>query len=178
MQTYVRLMVLKHRYGWGYETLVREVSDSLIALLLPDPVVRGGAGRVDREQADAAAGAETVAELSRLVIGKAQRVTRFRTRAVRIDSTVVEADVRYPTTRAWRRTGCGRSPGRGSGYGPSSGKRRRRWGLSARFRSAGSRTPPGARRRVAIFAAKEGRALVAQANCGAGRAGLQGSLHR
>src|SRR3972149_79994 len=28
MQTYVRLMVLKHRYGWGYETLVREVSDS------------------------------------------------------------------------------------------------------------------------------------------------------
>ena len=29
MQTYVRLMVLKHRYGWGYETLVREVSDSL-----------------------------------------------------------------------------------------------------------------------------------------------------
>lgn len=29
MQTYVRLMVLRHRYGWGYETLVREVSDSL-----------------------------------------------------------------------------------------------------------------------------------------------------
>ena len=25
----VRLMVLKHRYGWGYETLMREVSDSL-----------------------------------------------------------------------------------------------------------------------------------------------------
>src|SRR5438552_4702582 len=42
-------------------------------------------------------GAETVAELSRVVIGKAQRETRFRARAVRIDSTVVEADVRYPT---------------------------------------------------------------------------------
>lgn len=42
-------------------------------------------------------GCETVAELSRLVIGKAQRETRFRARAVRIDSTVVEADVRYPT---------------------------------------------------------------------------------
>jgi hypothetical protein len=40
---------------------------------------------------------ETVAELSRLVIAKAQRETRFRARAVRIDSTVVEADVRYPT---------------------------------------------------------------------------------
>ena len=31
------------------------------------------------------------------MIGKAQRETRFRARAVRIDSTVVEADVRYPT---------------------------------------------------------------------------------
>src|SRR5260370_807361 len=29
MATYVRLMVLKHRYGWGYEVLLREVSDSL-----------------------------------------------------------------------------------------------------------------------------------------------------
>ncbi len=29
MQTYVRLMVLKHRHGWGYRALVAEVSDSL-----------------------------------------------------------------------------------------------------------------------------------------------------
>src|SRR5271167_3906449 len=29
METYVRLMVIKQRTGWGYETLVREVSDSL-----------------------------------------------------------------------------------------------------------------------------------------------------
>ncbi len=29
MQTYVRLMVLKQRSRWGYETLVREVSDSI-----------------------------------------------------------------------------------------------------------------------------------------------------
>jgi len=27
LRTYVRLIVLKHRYGWGYETLMREVSD-------------------------------------------------------------------------------------------------------------------------------------------------------
>ncbi len=42
-------------------------------------------------------GAEVVAELSRLGIGTAQRERRFRARAVRIDSTVGEADVRYPT---------------------------------------------------------------------------------
>jgi IS5 family transposase len=98
MQTYVRLMVLKHRYGWGYETLMREVSDSLhlrrfclipIDVEVPDEsTVRKLTRRL---------GAETVAELSRLVIGKAQRETRFRCRAARIDSTVVEADVRYPT---------------------------------------------------------------------------------
>src|SRR5947209_3139847 len=29
MATFVRLMVVKQRCGWGYETLVREVSDSL-----------------------------------------------------------------------------------------------------------------------------------------------------
>src|ERR1700686_1565083 len=29
MASFVRLMVIKQRTGWGYETLVREVSDSL-----------------------------------------------------------------------------------------------------------------------------------------------------
>jgi transposase, IS5 family len=42
-------------------------------------------------------GPETVNELTRVVIGKAKRETRFRARAVRIDSTVVEADIRYPS---------------------------------------------------------------------------------
>jgi IS5 family transposase len=98
MQTYLRLMVLKHRYGWGYETLMREVSDSFHLrrfCLIP----------IDEEVPDESTvrkltrrlGPETVAELSRLVIAKAKRETRFRARAVRIDSTVVEADVRYPT---------------------------------------------------------------------------------
>ena len=38
-----------------------------------------------------------VHELTRLVIAKARREKRFRPRAARIDSTVVEADIRYPT---------------------------------------------------------------------------------
>ena len=91
-------MVVKHRTGWGYETLVREVSDSLhlrrfclIALgeRVPDEsTVRKLTRRL---------GGAVVDELTRLVIEKAARETRFRARAVRIDSTVVEADVRYPT---------------------------------------------------------------------------------
>jgi IS5 family transposase len=98
MQSYVRLMVVKQRSGWGYETLVREVSDSLhlrrfclIALgeRVPDEsTVRKLTRRL---------GAAVVNEITRVVIDKARREKRFRPRSVRIDSTVVEADVRYPT---------------------------------------------------------------------------------
>jgi transposase, IS5 family len=98
METYVRLMVVKQRSGWGYETLVREVSDSLhlrrfclIALhaRVPDEsTVRKLTRRL---------GPETVAQLTRALIEKAARERRFRPRAARIDSTVVEADIRYPT---------------------------------------------------------------------------------
>lgn len=98
MATFVRLMVVKQRTGWGYETLVREVSDSLhlrrfcligIDQRLPDEsTVRKLARRL---------GADVVKEITRMVIDKAQRETRFIGRAVRIDSTVVEADIRYPS---------------------------------------------------------------------------------
>ena len=67
------------------------------AALLPDRAERAGARRVDGPQADPAAwgggGARDHAE----VIAKARREQRFRPRAARIDSTVVEADVRYPS---------------------------------------------------------------------------------
>jgi IS5 family transposase len=98
METYVRLMVLKQRYRWGYRTLVAEVSDSIhlrrfcrisLSERVPDEsTVRKLTRRL---------GAETVSELTRALIAKATREKRFRPRAVRIDSTVVEADVRYPT---------------------------------------------------------------------------------
>src|SRR4029450_5269189 len=98
MACFVRLMVVKQRTGWGYQTLVREVSDSLhlrrfcllpLTQQVPDEsTVRKLVRRL---------GPEVVAELTRVVIGKAQRESRFRARAVRIDATVVEADIRYPT---------------------------------------------------------------------------------
>jgi IS5 family transposase len=98
MASFVRLMIVKQRTGWGYETLLREVSDSLhlrrfclIALTerVPDEsTVRKLVRRL---------GPEVVADLTRVVIGKACREARFAARAVRIDSTVVEADIRYPS---------------------------------------------------------------------------------
>jgi IS5 family transposase len=98
LETYVRLMVLKQRYRWGYRTLVAEVSDSIhlrrfcrisLSERVPDEsTVRKLTRRI---------GAETVSELTRALIVKATREKRFRPRAVRVDSTVVEADVKYPT---------------------------------------------------------------------------------
>jgi hypothetical protein len=109
MGSFVRLMVVKQRTGWGYETLVREVSDSLhlrrfclipLTERVPDEsTVRKLVRRL---------GPEVVAELTRVVIGKAQRETHFAARAMRVDSTVVEADIRYPTDAGWpcRARGC------------------------------------------------------------------------
>ena len=98
METYVRLMIVKHRSGWGYETLMREVSDSIhlrrfcrigMTDRVPDEsTVRKLTRRL---------GAQVVHEITRELIQKARREKRFRPRAARIDSTVVEADIRYPT---------------------------------------------------------------------------------
>ena len=98
IERFVGLMVIKQRTGWGYETLVREVSDSLhlrrfclVALTerVPDEsTIRKLCRRL---------GPEIVEEICRQIIGGAIRERRFCPRVARIDSTVVEADVRYPS---------------------------------------------------------------------------------
>jgi IS5 family transposase len=98
METFVRLMVLKARSGWGYEALVREVSDSLH---LRRFCCLGLAGRVPDESTlrklCRRLGPDTVDGLTREVISRSATQTQFRGRAARIDSTVVEADIRFPT---------------------------------------------------------------------------------
>src|ERR1700677_4304628 len=108
METYVRLMVVKHRSGWGDETLMREVSDSIhlrrfcrigMTDRVPDEsTVRKLTRRLV---------AEVVHEITREMISKARREKRFRPRAARIDSTVVEADVKYPTDSGLADAGVG-----------------------------------------------------------------------
>ena len=98
METYIRLMVLKQRYRWGYRSLVADVSYSIhlrrfcrisLAERVPDEsMVRKLTRRI---------GPETVNEITRVLIVAATRSKRFRPRAVRIDSTVIEADVKDPT---------------------------------------------------------------------------------
>jgi IS5 family transposase len=98
IETLVRLIVLKVRNGWGYGRLVREVGDSvhlrrfcMIGLgdLMPDEsTLRKLVIRL---------GADTVEQVVSEVIERSAEQTKFRARAIRIDSTVVEADIRYPT---------------------------------------------------------------------------------
>jgi len=98
IETFVRMMVLKTRTGWGYERLVGEVADSLhlrrfceigLAGRVPDEsTLRKLVHRLGRERVEA---------ITLKVIELSAAETGFRPRAARADSTVIEADIRYPT---------------------------------------------------------------------------------
>jgi transposase, IS5 family len=98
VETYLRLMYLKHRHRLGYETLCAEVGDSLtwrrfcrIALdgRVPDPsTLMKLTKRLGPDLLD-----ELNAELLALAVER--RV--IRSRRLRVDSTLVEADIRNPT---------------------------------------------------------------------------------
>jgi IS5 family transposase len=138
METYVRLMVLKQRYRWGYRTLVAEVSDSIhlrrfcrisLAERVPDEsTVRKLTRRF---------GAQTVSELTRALIVKATREKRFRSRAVRIDSTVIEADIKHPTDAGLASAGVRALARQGRRLAAMVGERKR--GVRDRSRAMGRR---------------------------------------
>ena len=101
MALFVRLMVVKQRTGWGYETLVREVSDSLhLRRFVGLSVTAGVPHESTVRKLARRLGPEVIDEITRVVIATAVRERRFTARAVRVDSTVVEADVRWPSDAA------------------------------------------------------------------------------
>jgi transposase, IS5 family len=122
----------------GYRTLVAEVSDSIhlrrfcrisLSERLPDEsTVRKLTRRI---------GSQTVAELTRRLVLKATRERRFRARAVRINSTVVEADVRYPTDSGLAAHGVRALAGEGRKLGERVGETKRR--VRDRSRALGRR---------------------------------------
>jgi IS5 family transposase len=98
VDTLLRLLYLKHRYGLGYETLCREVSDSIswrrfcrIGLDRPVPHPTTLVKLVRR------AGPEVVDELNAALVAKLAAGKLLRARKLRVDTTVVEADIDYPT---------------------------------------------------------------------------------
>ena len=98
MATYLRIMVIKHRYGWGYETMMREISDSLhLRRFCLIPLVETVPHESTVRKLTRRLGPGVVEELIRGLFTKAVRERRFRPRALRADSTVAESDIRFPT---------------------------------------------------------------------------------
>jgi IS5 family transposase len=96
--TYLRLMYLKHRYQLGYEVLVKEASDSLARrcfchLDLGDRVPDS----TTLIKLTHKYGEDTVRSLNDALVLKLKEGKVIRGKKLRIDTTVVESDVHYPT---------------------------------------------------------------------------------
>ena len=98
METYLRLMFLKFRYRLGYESLCREVADSIswqrfcripLGTRVPHPTTL--------MKITTRCGDDAVAGLNEALLARAAAEKLLRTDKVRADTTVVEAAVAYPT---------------------------------------------------------------------------------
>ena len=98
METYLRLMFLKFRYRLGYESLCREVSDSItwrqfcrigIDQPVPHPTTL--------MKLTTRCGSTAVDGLNEALLAKAVEAKVLRTSKIRVDTTVVPANVAYPT---------------------------------------------------------------------------------
>src|SRR5215475_13530110 len=93
----IRLMVLKHVRGWSYEILEREVRANMVyrmftrigAEKVPDAKTMGRLGQ--------ALGPEIVECVHKRLVGIACEKKVVRGRKLRVDTTVVETNIHYPT---------------------------------------------------------------------------------
>jgi transposase, IS5 family len=98
METYLRLMFLKHRYQLGYESLCAEVSDSISWRRFCRIDIDG---RVPHSttlmKITTRCGESVVAALNEQLLAMAVEARVVKTGKVRADTTVVSANVKYPT---------------------------------------------------------------------------------
>ena len=98
METYLRLMFLKYRYRLGYETLCAEVSDSLTWLrFCRIPLGERAPHPSTLMKITTRCGSTTVAELNAHLIALGVEVGVIDMGWLRADTTVVPADIKYPT---------------------------------------------------------------------------------
>jgi transposase, IS5 family len=98
LETYLRLMFLKYRYRLGFEPLCREVADSISwQRFCRIPL----GGRVPHPttlmKITTRCGEAAVNGLNEALLAKAVEARVLKTNRVRADTTVVEANVAYPT---------------------------------------------------------------------------------
>jgi IS5 family transposase len=96
--TYLRMMYLKYRYQLGYEVLVKEVKDSFawrrFCHLALDERVPDSTTLIKLTHKY---GEETVKTLNETLVLKLKESKVIRGKKLRIDTTVVESDIHYPT---------------------------------------------------------------------------------
>jgi len=98
IETYVRLMFLKFRYGFGFETLCREVSDSITwRRFCRIPLEARMPHSTTLMKLTTRCGSAAVAGLNEALLTKATEARVLRTTTLRADTTVVPANVSYPT---------------------------------------------------------------------------------
>lgn len=93
----LRMLLLKHIRDWSYDTLTREVRANLVYRdftgvgggSVPDDKTMGRLGRQ--------LGAEAISKLHQRVVAIAQEQKVVTGRKMRVDTTVVETNIHYPT---------------------------------------------------------------------------------
>jgi len=101
----IRMLILKHLFDWSYDDLEREVRANLVYRAF----TRIDAGDVPDAKTilkiARALGPEVIQQLHRQVVDVAKRAGVTHGRRFRVDTTVVETDVHYPTDSALLRDG-------------------------------------------------------------------------
>ena len=98
IETYLRMMFLKYRYRLGFEPLCREVSDSIAwRRFCRVPLDQEVPHPTTLMKITSRCGERAVAGLNEALLAKAAEGKVIKTDKVRADTTVVEADVCYPT---------------------------------------------------------------------------------
>ena len=98
MEIYLRLMFLKFRYRMGYESLCREVSDSITWRRFCRIPLEGSVPHpTTLMKLTTRCGTAAVEGLNEALVAKAAGAKVLRTNRVRVDTTVVPSNVFYPT---------------------------------------------------------------------------------
>jgi IS5 family transposase len=98
METYLRLMFLKFRYRLGYEALCREVADSITWRRFCRIPLDGSVPHpTTLMKLTTRCGSAAVDGLNEALLAKAAEAKLLRTNRIRVDTTVVAANVAYPT---------------------------------------------------------------------------------
>jgi transposase, IS5 family len=98
METYLRMMFLRFRYGLGFETLSAEVADSLAwRRFCRIPLTGAVPHATTLMKITTRCGAKVVDQLNEALVQKADGAKVVKLDKVRADTTVVEANVAYPS---------------------------------------------------------------------------------